>query len=151
MSALPVYIWCPAHFERPHTMLPASLDEAQTLVNTWQDQPPPAGASGEVFLRLAAHLFEATQSPGYSDRFVACYQDIEMELSTLAARRAVIEVPEDGTYDELLPLLVDHHRACGLVVYDSHGKIWLPDGRAIPEDDELMMLPTDWRPLAMAY
>lgn len=151
MPALPVYIWCPAHFEQPALMLPASLDEAQSLVNTWQEQPPPPGASAEAFLKLAARLFEATQSGLYSDRFVACYQDIGMELSTLAARRAVIEVPEDGTYDELIPILADSHVASGLVVYDSHGKIWLPDGRAIPEDDELMMLPTEWRPLAMAY
>ncbi len=149
MSALPVYIWYPDSFENPQRMLPTSLEAAQMLLEAHRDEPPSARADAQPFLAVARRLAEAALHGGFSDRFSACYQDIEIELTALAARHAIVEVPERGTYDELMLVLVDACAEAGMVLYDSHGKIWLPDGREIPEDDELMDLPTLLRPLAV--
>ncbi|MDO4905851.1 MAG: hypothetical protein Q4A16_09965 [Lautropia sp.] len=150
MSALPVYIWCPEHFDDPQAMLPTSIDVAQMLVDTRLEDPPSWRADGTPFLRVARHIAEACLQPGRSDHFVRFYQDIETRLPAMAARRAIVEVPEDGTYDELSLVLIECCAGAGMVLYDSHGKIWLPDGREFPDDDELMDPTTLLRPLAIA-
>lgn len=149
MSAMPLYIWCPRHFANPRVMLPASLEDAQALVDDRREDPAPGKADGVPFLRVARQIAEVSRLPWQSDHFRNFYQDIESRLPALAARFAIVEVPESDTYEDLLPILIDACAAQSMVLYDSHGKVWLPDGSSVPEDDELLILPPMFRPVSV--
>ena len=135
MSALPVYIWYPAQFVNSTAFIPDSLSEAENLVLVFEGKPGPKQVDTTPFVNLARHIAAAAQDGEHSEWFAEFYRDIETTLPELARQYAIVDVPESGTYEELMPLLAEYCPQEGLVLYDSQGNVWLPDGRELPGDE----------------
>ena len=131
MSMNPVYLWNPQNFPHPQTMLPESLVAAQQLAETWAEQAMPAGADLSAFTELAKRIAQAAQSDTASEEFKQYYADIETWLPEYLQTHAFAELSEH--YLDILPLLDAHSQSLGLVLYDSNGKLILPDGRTFPQ------------------
>ncbi|STR00193.1 Uncharacterised protein [Kingella potus] len=133
MSMNPVYLWYPAHFPDPAAMLPESLSAAQRIADEWAEKPLPAGADPSPFAELAAIIAKAARSKEASAGFRQSYAGIETDLPAYLRGHALAELSEH--YDEIMPLLDDYAPNLGLVLYDSNGRLLLPDGRSFPEED----------------
>lgn len=133
MSMCPVYVWNPANFPDPQAMLPESFEAAQEIVDKWGEQPLPQGADISAFTELAEYIAEVAKKDYTSKGFKKYYQDIETWLPESLKTYAVAELSE--YYSETMPILDHYSRILGLVLYDSNGKIILPDGREFPDDD----------------
>ncbi|WP_191963623.1 hypothetical protein [Neisseria zalophi] len=141
MSMNPVYLWKPENFPNPEAMLPESLEAAWELTDQWSEQAPPEGSDLSPFTELAGYIAEAARSDSASEAFKQTYQDVENWLPKRAALYAMPELSEN--YIEIMPILDDHSQSLGLVLYDSNGKLILPDGREFPDESFFAGI-TDW-------